>query len=120
VAGNGQLPGRLAKQNGAGVPAAAIVGLGVAASVLAVVGGLSRLVEAASLVFLVTFAAVCGIAWLQRTAARWIVGTGFLLAAACAVTITVRLLLTAPLTLGALAVVVALAAVGRPLMERHR
>jgi amino acid transporter len=119
VAGNGQLPGRLAKQNGAGVPAAAIVGLGVAASVLAVVGGLSRLVEAASLVFLVTFAAVCGIAWLQRTAARWIVGTGFLLAAACAVTITVRLLLTAPLTLGALAVVVALAAVGRPLMERH-
>lgn len=55
VADDGELPAWFYSRNDSGVPARAVVVIAAAAAVLAVLGSLSGLVEAASLVFLVAF-----------------------------------------------------------------
>lgn len=121
VSQNRQLPSLLGKENGQHVPVAAVLGLGSAAAVLAAVGGLSDLVAAASLVFLATFCAVCVIAYSQRVASRPVMALGALLAAACAVALTVTLALTSPVTLAILAAGITFAAVATLCVaRRHR
>ena len=67
VAEDGELPAALDHKNAAGIPDRAVIGLGTAAAVLAAVGTLTTLVEAASLAFLFTFAVVCGLAFHQAS-----------------------------------------------------
>ena len=119
VASDGELPAALGHRNGAGVPDRAVIGLGASAGVLAAIGGLSVLVEAASLAFLFTFAVVCGIAFRVRSGSRAVTGVGAVAAGAATVALVVRLVSTDPLALALLAGLVGVAVVGRPVLLRH-
>ena len=119
VAEDGELPAALEHKNRAGVPDRAVVGLGILAAVLAVVGTLTTLVEAASLAFLFTFAIVCGLAFRQRVGLRVVTGFGALAGAAASVALVVRLVRTDPLALAFLVLVVLVAVFGRPVLLRH-
>ncbi|WP_446008809.1 APC family permease [Candidatus Electrothrix sp.] len=119
VAEDGELPAVLDHKNAKGIPNRAVVGLGAAAAVLAAVGTLTSLVEAASLSFLFTFAVVCGLAFKQRAGLRIITGSGALAATAASVALVVRLISTDPLALVFLGLLVLIAIFGRPLLLRH-
>ncbi len=119
VAEDGELPAVLEHENSAEVPDRAVLGLGAMAAVLAVVGSLTTLVEAASLAFLFTFAVVCGLAFRERVGSQAVTGIGALAAAAAAVALVARLTRTAPLALVFLGVLVLIAVFGRPVLLRH-
>ncbi|MDA3970667.1 MAG: APC family permease, partial [Desulfobulbaceae bacterium] len=85
VAEDGELPATMDHKNAAGIPDRAVIVLGAAAAVLAAVGTLTTLVEAASLTFLFTFVVVCGLAFYQGTGARVITGFGVLAGATASV-----------------------------------
>ncbi len=119
VAEDGELPAALGHKNTAGIPDRAVIGLGTTAAVLAAVGTLSTLVEAASLAFLFTFAVVCGLAFHQRAGLRIATGFGALAAAAASVALIVRLIRTDPLALVFLGLLVLIALFGRPVLLHH-
>lgn len=121
VARAGYLPRVVNNTNAAGVPGAAILVLGAASATLAAIGKLEGLVEAASLVFLGTFALVGFIAWqkLKSKLYRAIGLAGALSASAAAVALITRLALTRPLALLAFAVVVALSLWLRPTLPSN-
>ena len=119
VAEDGELPAALDHKNAAGIPDRAVIGLGTAAAVLAAVGTLTTLVEAASLSFLFTFAVVCGLAFLQRAGLRVVTGFGALAGATASVALIVRLIRTDPLALVFLGLLVLIALFGRPVLLRH-
>jgi hypothetical protein len=119
VAEDGELPAMLDHKNAKGIPNRAVVGLGAAAAVLAAVGTLTSLVEAASLSFLFTFAVVCGLAFKQRAGLRIVTGFGALAATGASVALIVRLISTDPLALVFLGLLVLIAVFGRPLLLRH-
>lgn len=119
VADGGELPAMMEHENAAGVPDRAVIFLGVASAVLAAVGTLTTLVEAASLAFLFTFCVVCGLAFLQRAGTRIITGFGALAGAAASVALVVRLIRTDAVALLFLGLLVLVAVFGRPLIMRH-
>lgn len=119
VAKDGELPATLDHQNEAGVPDRAVIALGTVAAVLAAVGTLSTLVEAASLAFLFTFADVCGLAFRARAGTRFITGLGAGAGAAAAVALVIRLARTDPFALVFLGLLVLIAVFGRPVLLRH-
>lgn len=114
VARDGGYPAWVGHDNARGVPDRAVIALGAAAAVLASLGGLSTLVEAASLVFLVTFATVCAVAARHRVGFLPAAVAGGLGAAAAAIALTGRLALHQPWALAALVVVALAAVVLRP------
>ncbi len=119
VANDGELPASLGHTNSAGVPDRAVVGLGGGAAVLATVGSLSILVEAASLAFLFTFTAVGWLAFRERAGRRAVTGAGALAGCAASLALVWRLVDTDPLALVVLVALVLLAVFGRPLVLRH-
>jgi len=119
VADDGELPAAFSHKNSAGIPNRAVIGLGTLAAVLAAVGTLTGLVEAASLTFLFTFSVVSGLAFRQRVGRRAVTGFGALAAAAASVALVVRLVGTDPLALVLLGLLVLIAVFGRPLLLRH-
>lgn len=121
VADDGDLPGWLAQRSSRDVPARAVVVLGAAGTAFAVVGTLGTLVEAASLTFLLTFAAVGAIAarsGIRAPAVACAGAGGSLVIAAVAVARLVRNAPAALAALAALAAVVAAALVGQRLLHR--
>ncbi|AOS97387.1 Inner membrane transport protein YbaT [Microbulbifer aggregans] len=119
VARANELPKVLTHQNSAGIPDRAVLLLGFAAAILAALGTLTALVEAASLSFLVTFAVVCALAFHKKTGRRWITGFGAVAATASALALVVRLVSEDPLTLLFFAGLVVAAVVIRPLWLRR-
>jgi amino acid transporter len=119
VAADGELPAALGHKNRAGVPDRAVLGLGLLAALLAVLGTLNRLVEAASLTFLLTFTIVCGLAFWQRVGLRLVTGFGASAGTAAAIALVVRLARTDLKALLFLAVLILVAVFGRPVMLRH-
>jgi amino acid transporter len=119
VAEDGELPAALDHKNVVGIPDRAVIGLGVAAAILAAVGTLTTLVEAASLAFLFTFAVVCSLAFLQRAGLRLATGFGALAATSASIALIVRLSSTDPLALFFLGLLVLIALFGRPVFLRH-
>lgn len=119
VAEDGELPAVLDHKNTVGIPDRAVIGLGMAAAILAAVGSLTTLVEAASLAFLFTFAVVCGLAFLQRVGAWMVTGFGALAGATASVALIVRLIRTDPLALVFLGLLVLIALFGRPVLLRY-
>jgi amino acid transporter len=119
VAEDGELPATMDHKNAAGIPDRAVIVLGAAAAVLAAVGTLTTLVEAASLTFLFTFVVVCGLAFYQGTGARVITGFGVLAGATASVALIVRLITTDPLALVFLGLLVLVSLFGRPALLRH-
>lgn len=119
VASHGELPAALCHRNREGIPDRAVIGLGAAAALLAAVGSLSALVEAASLAFLFTFAVVCGLAFQRRAGWRVVTGFGAVAASAAAVALVIRLVRTEPLALVLLGILALVSFVGRPLLLRY-
>jgi len=113
VAEDSELPAVLDHKNRAGIPNRAVMGLGGAAVVLAAVGTLTTLVEAASLAFLFTFAVVCGLAFRQRAGVRGATGFGAVAGADASVAFIVRLIRTDPLAPAFLGLLVLFAVFGR-------
>lgn len=120
VARNREYPAWVGRTNSRGSPFAAVLALGGLAAVPAALGGLTTLVEAASLVFLATFGAVCAIAWQQRVGWRTGAGIGALAAALAALALAGRLALEAPWVLAGLAAVAAAAIAARRTVQRRR
>jgi len=118
VAKAGDYPEWVGRTNGRGVPDRAVVVLGTVAALLAAVGGLTTLVEAASLVFLLTFSVVGAIAWRRRIGRRPVAAAGCLTAGAAALVLTGRLALEAPVALAALVAFVAVTLVAHSI-ARH-
>ncbi len=119
VAEDGELPATMDHKNAAGIPNRAVIVLGAAAAILAAVGTLTTLVEAASLTFLFTFVVVCGLAFYQGAGVRVITGFGVLAGATASVALIVRLIETDPLALVFLGLLVLLAVLGRPVLLHH-
>ena len=119
VARGGELPAYLDHEGRRGIPDRAVIALGTLAAVLAVIGSLSVLVEAASLAFLFTFSVVCAVAFKERAGHRWLTGFGSAAAGLSAAALLVRLATTEPWALGFLSLLVLLAVFGRPWLLRH-
>ncbi len=121
VAAEGELPAQAARLNRRDVPDRAVLALGGAGAVLAMVGSLAELVSAASLTFLFTFAIVNAVAFRELAARAWKVSAacGTLLAGAAALVLMWRLAVTNPLSLGLLGGMVVVTLVGRPIVVRR-
>jgi amino acid transporter len=119
VAKDKELPAALDHKNAQGIPDRAVILLGAAAALLAALGTLDSLVEAASLAFLFTFCVVCGAAFWQRAGWRVVTGSGAVAAALACGALMIRLVQTDPMSLGLIAALVLLATFGRPLILDH-
>lgn len=119
VATDHELPEAFARRNKAGVPTWSVVILGASGATLAAVGSLTRLVEAASLTFLLTFAVVNALRALEVKDRRWLGWAGALLAGAAALVLAWRLVTEAWWVLALLAALVASAFAARPLLHRR-
>lgn len=120
VASAGDLPKSIEHKNKFGIPDRAVIILGALAALLAALGSLSTLVEAASLAFLFTFAVVCALAFKAGAGQRWITGFGVLAASAATVALVIRLIQTDPLPLAALAIFVPVSMLTRRFLVNHR
>ena len=116
IARQKELPAWFNHTNGSGVPDRSVILLGALAGILAVAGSLSALVEAASLVFLVTFGVVNWLCWRESQRRKWIPLLGLLVGCITAVLLLVRVGVTKPVAFGGLLVVVLLVLMGRPLL----
>ena len=119
IAKKHEVPAWFDHKNGQGVPDRSIIVLGTLAGVLAVLGSLSALVEAASLVFLATFGVVLGLCYRQSDRRRWIPALGLGFTAVTAVLLLCRVAISKPVAFGGLLFVVLLVLLGRPLLLRH-
>jgi amino acid transporter len=115
---DGELPGIAAHRNEAHVPDLALITLGVASALVAMIGSLGSIVEAASLTFLATFALVNGVAAFTLPTRRIVSALGAAGATVGAVVLLLEVVSRSPLALGFLVAFVLLAMVGRrPLMR---
>lgn len=103
VARDGEAPVWVDHENRFGVPDRPVIAIGLIAAFLAVIGSLSSLVEASSLVFLTTFLTVNILCLKETPCRRWIPWTGIVLGAIIGIILIVRLALTAPIPLAILA-----------------
>ncbi len=76
VASDGDLPERMAKRNAEGSPYWGVLVISALALLLAVIGGLSSLVSAASVVFLIVFGTLNALAWQHNVGRRFITVPG--------------------------------------------
>ncbi len=114
IADKGELPSWFDHTNSKGIPDRAIILIGTLAGILAVIGSLSALVEAASLVFLVTFSTVNYLAFQRLEKKRWVPVSGLIIAAAIGLVLIFRLIITKPVAFGGLALLALLIMLGRP------
>ncbi len=119
VANAKELPDALGRTNSRDIPATAVITLGLAAATLAVLGNLAVLVEAASLAFLVTFAVVCALAFIEQAGWRSVTAFGAVTAGLAAIAVTVRLGRNEPVVLASCVAVALIAVVGRPLLLKR-
>ena len=102
VARDGELPEWFDHQNRFGVPDRPIVLIGLIATLLSIMGSLSSLVEAASLVFLATFLTVNVIAYREIASHRWLPLIAIVIGAIVGIVLLCRLVVTAPIPLAIL------------------
>ncbi len=119
VAGAGELPSWLDHRNGRNLPDHAIIALGASGALLAAIGSLDALVEAASLAFLMTFAVVAAIAYLQRAGHRAVTAATCIGALGATVALVIRLATTNLVAIVGLAVIVIVALWLRPKLLSH-
>ncbi|MGD2061924.1 MAG: hypothetical protein PVF87_13720, partial [Acidimicrobiia bacterium] len=84
-----------------------------------VIGSLSGLVEAASLVFLTTFAAVNIVALSQRVGRRWVAATALAVGGIVGVVLLYRLVTTRPVALAIIVALMVASFVVRPWVLGH-
>jgi amino acid transporter len=119
VTRSGELPAVLDHSNSAGIPDRAVIFLGGFAALLAVIGSLSNLVEAASLAFLFTFATVNALAFRQHAGHRAVTLVGAIGAAAALLALIYRMVTSQPIALAFLGVLAIIAIFVRPVILRH-
>ncbi len=120
IASQNELPKWFDHTNANGVPDRSIILLGSLAGILAIIGSLSSLVEAASLVFLFTFGVVNWIAFRESENKKWIPAVGVLLAILVAAALVFRLAISKPIALGFIALIIVLITLGRPLLLNNK
>ena len=81
VADEDELPGAFARKNEAGSPYFGVLAIAAGALALALLGGLTQLVSAASVVFLLVFGTVDYLAWKRGVGKSWIAASGAVCAA---------------------------------------
>lgn len=116
VAEKNQLPRKLSEENKANVPYYAILSMAVVAAALAAIGSLSTLVDAASLIFLITFGVVNYLAFRQKVKWRWLCMAG---TSCCLVAIALsayKQIQERPIPLLIMIVVMAGIFIGRPIV----
>lgn len=118
VARDRELPPVLCHRNANGVPDRPVLLIGGAGALLAVVGSLEMLVEAASLAFLFTFATVNLVAYQQCRSHRWVFVLGGSGAALAGIVLTTRMSVETPLALAFLVVLVLASVYARPRLNR--
>ena len=101
------------------MPGRPIVIIGAVATFLAVVGSLSSLVEAASLVFLATFGVVNAIYLREFEAFRWIVYAALAVGLVIGLVLIARLLVTATLPLAILLALAGAVFLLRPMLLKR-
>ncbi len=118
VANDKELPS-LFKKTKNNVPYAAVILLGVLSTILAVIGKLSSLVEAASLIFLITFGTVNIIAlkYIDKKW-KWISWVGIVFAGIVLIILIMRLMTVAPIQLAILVILALLIILGRPALMK--
>lgn len=119
VAHHDELPEWFERENKEGIPDRAVIGLGGMAAILAAIGSLGSLVEAASLAFLFTFTVVNALAFYEIKRRRWIPVCGALGGVAALVVLIGRLAEHSPWTLVLLGGLSIFAVVGRPIILKH-
>ncbi|MAQ16138.1 MAG: amino acid permease [Sandaracinus sp.] len=119
VARDGELAAWFDHENGQGVPDRPVVLIGILATAMALIGSLSSLVEAASLVFLATFVVVNVVCAREMRRQRAIPIVGAVLGGIIGVVLLARLAVTAPIPLAILLVLAALVFLGRPLVLKR-
>ncbi|MBK0378926.1 APC family permease [Mucilaginibacter segetis] len=117
VADDGELPSFFEHTNSKGIPDRSVILIGICAAVLAMIGKLSTLVEAASLVFIFTFGAVNVIAASRvKKSVKWIPVTGCVLACLIGLTLIARLAIISPVPLAILVFFIVIIIFFRPLL----
>lgn len=114
VAQDGELPDWWCHTNSNGIPDRAVIALGIVAGGLAITGSLGSLVEAASLVFVVTFGIVNYICQREGNGSGWIAWIGVLLCAGLGVVLLYRLATEKPIPLTIVGVMTLIAIFVRP------
>ncbi|MFA0962769.1 APC family permease [Roseivirga sp. BDSF3-8] len=114
IANRKELPQWFSHTNSNDVPDRAVILIGSLAGILAVIGSLSALVEAASVVFLITFGTVNLLAYRNLEKRRWIPVTGIAFTLLIGLALIGRLIITKPIALTGLVVVSLLIILGRP------
>ncbi|WP_224482913.1 APC family permease [Robertkochia aurantiaca] len=99
IADKNELPKWFDHTNSHDVPDRAVIMWGTLAAVFAVIGSLSSLVEAASLVFLITFGIVNWLAYKEEGSKKWIPIIGIAFGAITAIALLFRLLIARPWSL---------------------
>lgn len=116
IADKGELPAWFDHTNGKDVPDRSVILIGCLAGILAVIGSLGSLVEAASLVFLITFGTVNYLAYRKLEKHRWIPVVGMASGGLIGLALLGRLVVTKPLPLLALVTISLLIILGRPFL----
>ena len=119
VADDDELPVWFAHRNSNGIPDRAVILVGVVAGALATLGSLASLVEAASLVFVVTFTVVNLIAADKLEERTWLPWAGVALCIVIGLTLIRRLVGTQPVTLALLVAFVLVLLLLRPALLRR-
>lgn len=114
VAKKKDLPHIFVKENHARIPYYAILAIAGMAAVLSAVGSLDQLVDAASLIFLITFGTVNFIAWREKVKWRAVCLIGAIGAALAIILSAYKQLTTAPMPLIVLVVLITAIMIGRP------
>lgn len=119
VAGDGELPAWLDHENGHGIPDRPVLAVAGVAGLLAVIGSLSGLVEAASFAFLVAFGAVALVAWQEQAGLRWVAGLALTLALVIGGFLVYRLATLRPVPLAVMTLFFLVCFAGRPWLLRR-
>ncbi|MDX1761479.1 MAG: amino acid permease, partial [Christiangramia sp.] len=120
IASQDELPSWFNHTNKNDVPDRSIIFIGILAGVLAIVGSLSSLVEAASLAFLFTFGIVNWIAYRESDKRKWIPLMGIIIGSLVGLALIFRLVISKPLALGGILGLVLLIILGRPYLLRKK
>ena len=100
IADDGELPAWFDSRNDSGIPARAVIVIAAIAALLSVVGSLTGLVEAASLVFLVAFGAVNIIALRNEAGSSLVASVALAVGGVVGLFLIYRLATTKPIPLG--------------------
>ena len=119
VADDGELPKWMERRNRNAIPYWPVIGIGLLAGLLSIAGSLSSLVEAASLVFVVTFGIVNLLCARETGGPRWIGWAGVALCALIGLALTAHLAMDRPVPLALLAAMVLVAVFVRPRLISH-